>query len=89
MFVQQGQDVFVLIDEGDGRRRASREAQWLRNNGHRKQLVLWSTRRVLQEAGRHHGWITGALTWEQVYDHMTAYDDGLIPRSQWQTKENH
>jgi len=86
VFVQQGHDVFVLIDEGDGRRRASREAQWLRDNGHQKRLVLWSTRRVLQEAGRHHGWITGALTWEQVYDQMIAYDDGLIPRSQWQTR---
>jgi hypothetical protein len=86
VFVQQGQDVFVLIDEGDGRRRASREAQWLRDNGHGKRLVLWSTRRVLREAGRRENWIAGGLSWEQVYDQMTAYDDGLVPRSQWHTK---
>jgi hypothetical protein len=83
VFVQQDHDVFVMIDETDGRRRASQEAQWLGDNGHRKRLDLWSTRRVLQAAGRQQDWITGGLTWEQVYDQMTAYDDGLIPRSQW------
>lgn len=86
VYVQQGQDVFVLIDDGDGRRRASREAQWLRDQQHKKRLVLWSTRQVLREADRHQGWIKGALTWEQVYDQMTAYDDGLSPRSQWQAR---
>lgn len=86
VYVQQGQDVFVLMDDGDGRRRAGREAQWLRDQGHKSQLVLWSTRRVLQEAGRHEDWLKGGLTWEQVYDQMTAYDDGLLPRSRWQKK---
>ncbi|GAA2677495.1 hypothetical protein [Actinoplanes palleronii] len=83
VFVQQGYDVFVMIDDRDGRRRASQEAQWLRDNGHQQRLDLWSTRRVLQAAGRQDGWITGGLTWEQVYDQMIAYDDGLVPRSQW------
>jgi hypothetical protein len=86
VYVQQGQDVFVLMDDGDGRRRVSREAQWLRDQGHKCQLVLWSTRRVLQEAGRQEGWLKGGLAWEQVYDQMTAYDDGLLPRSRWQKK---
>jgi hypothetical protein len=86
VYVQNGQDVFVLMDDGDGRRRTSREAQWLRHQGCKQRLVLWSTRRVLQEAGRHEGWIKGDLPWEQVYDQMTAYDDGLVPRSQWRAK---
>ncbi|GIE33947.1 hypothetical protein Ait01nite_069920 [Actinoplanes italicus] len=86
VYVQQGHDVFVLIDDRDGRQRASREARWLGERGHKNRLDLWSTRRVLQEAGRNQGWITGELTWEQVYDQMTAYDDGLIPRSQWRPR---
>ncbi len=86
VFVQQHHDVFVMIDDADGRRRAGQEAQWLRANGHHKRLDLWSTRRVLQAAGRHQDWITGGLTWEQVYDQMIAFDDGLISRSQWRTK---
>lgn len=83
VFVQQKLDVFVLIDDRDGRRRAEREAEWLARRGHRKRLTLWSTRQVLREAGRRQGWIQGELTWEEVYDRMTAYDDGLIPRAQW------
>jgi hypothetical protein len=75
--------VFVLIDDGDGRRRASREAQWLRTQGHSSHFALWSTRRLLQESGRHESWIKGGLTWEQVYDQMTEYDDGLLPRAVW------
>ena len=84
VYVQHGQDVFVLIDDGDGRRRASREMEWLRRQGHKKRLTLWSTRRVLQEAGRREGWIKRGLTWKQVYDQMIDYDDGLLPRSEWQ-----
>jgi hypothetical protein len=83
VYAQQGHDVFVLIDDGDGRRRASREARWLRSHGHISRFDLWSTRRVLQESARHEGWIKGGLTWEQVYDQMTAYDDGLLPRATW------
>lgn len=83
VFAQQGTDVFVLMDETDGRRRANQEARWLRNQGAVGRLVLWSTRQVLQEAGRQSGWIKGDQTWEQVYDGMTAFDDGLLPRSKW------
>ncbi|XVU22849.1 hypothetical protein ACQPZJ_37090 [Actinoplanes sp. CA-054009] len=86
VYVQQGQEVFVLIDDGDGRRRASREAQWLRDQRHERRLILWSTRQVLREAGRRDGWIKGDLSWEQVYDQMTAYDDGLPPRSRWPSR---
>lgn len=86
VYVQHGQDVFVLIDDGDGRRRGSREAQWLRDQQYTKRLILWSTRQLLREAGRHQGWIQGDVTWEHIYDQMTAYDDGLSPRSQWQTR---
>ena len=50
-----------------------------------KRLDLEPTdRAVLSALSR--GWIKGALTWEQVYDQMTAYDDGLSPRSQWQAR---
>jgi hypothetical protein len=83
VFAQQGTNVFVLMDETDGRRRAAQEARWLRSQGATGMLALWSTRQVLQEAGRQTGWIKGDQTWEQVYDGMTAFDDGLLPRSKW------
>ena len=86
VYVQQGINVFVLIDEGDGRQRAGKETRWLRDQGCSSMLTLWSTRQVLQEAGRRTGWIKGVKTWEQVYDAMTAFDDGLRPRSEWQKK---
>lgn len=84
IYAQQGVDVFVLIDENDGRRRAGREAMWLRRQECLGTFTLWSTRQVLQEAGRRTDWIKGQRTWEQVYDAMTAFDDGLRPRSEWQ-----
>ena len=59
VFAQQGQDVFVLIDEGDGRARAGKEQQWVARNGHRGRLVLWSTPLVLKVAARESGWIRG------------------------------
>lgn len=86
VYVQQGHDVFVLIDDGDGGRRASQEAQWLRGQACKQSLAVWSTRQVLREADRHEGWIKGGLTWERVYDQMTAYDDGLLPRSRWRAR---
>lgn len=86
VYVQQGANVFVLIDEGDGRQRAGKEARWLREEGCTSILTLWSTRQILQEAGKRTGWIKGDKTWEQVYDAMTAFDDGLRPRSEWQKK---
>ncbi|MGX6608279.1 hypothetical protein ACWKSP_40095 [Micromonosporaceae bacterium Da 78-11] len=39
VIIQQGNDVFVMIDDADGRRRASQEAQWLGDNGHRKRAA--------------------------------------------------
>lgn len=86
VYAQQGGDVFVLIDDNDGRRRAGREAMWLRRQERVGTFTLWSTRQVVQEAGRRTDWIKGPQTWEQVYDAMTAFDDGLRPRSEWQQK---
>lgn len=86
VFVQQGTNVFVLIDESDGRHRAGKEARWLRDQGCSSILTLWSTRQVLQEAGRRTDWIKGDKTWQQVYDAMTTFDDGLRPRAEWQKK---
>lgn len=86
VYAQQGSDVFVLIDDGDGRKRAGKEAVWLREQGCSSILTLWSTRQVVQEAGRRNGWIRGDEGWEQIYDAMTAFDDGLRPRSEWQRK---
>lgn len=79
VLVQQGQDVFVLIDEGDGRRRAAREMDWLATAGAAGRLTLWSTRQVLRYASEQTGWIRDGLTWQAVYRQMRAFDDGLPP----------
>ncbi|MGH3277075.1 MAG: hypothetical protein ACRDNZ_22450 [Streptosporangiaceae bacterium] len=47
---QGGTDVFVLLDDGDGRDRCHREQAWLERHGAPGQLVLWSTRQVLKQA---------------------------------------
>lgn len=83
VYAQQGTRVFVLMDEGDGRQRAAKEARWIRTQGCPGVLALWSTRQVVQEAGRRPGWIKNGMTWEQVYDAMLPFDDGLRPRSEW------
>jgi hypothetical protein len=80
VFAQQGEEVFVLIDESDGRRRAKKEKTWLQDNGHPGSLHLWGTPQVLQDAARRPGWIKGGLTWQAVYDQMEPYDDALPPR---------
>lgn len=80
VLAQQGVRVVVLIDDGDGRRRAGRERQWLLENAAAGTLELWSTPQVLAEASRQPGWIRNDLTWEAVYDAMTAFDDGLPAR---------
>ena len=70
-------------DDGAACGRAKDERDWL----HDRQpgsgaFTLWSTYGVLREAARHPGWIAGGLSWEQVYDKMRPYDDGLRPRDQ-------
>lgn len=80
VFAQAGQDVFVLIDESDGRLRAEEERRWLRRAASPGRLEMWSTVQLLRAAGREQGWIAGDLTWEQVYDKMRRFDDGLPPR---------
>jgi hypothetical protein len=77
VFVQQGREVFVLIDEGDGRARAQRTIAWLRDTNAPGQLFLWSTRQVLKHASTQPGWIEGNLTWEAVYTQMRQFDDAL------------
>ncbi|MHB1431888.1 MAG: PIN domain-containing protein [Streptosporangiaceae bacterium] len=73
---QGGADVFVLLDDGDGRVRCKREQGWLERNGASGQLVLWSTRQVLKQADP--SWFAGGLTWQQVYERMREFDDGLL-----------
>ena len=80
IFVQGGLQVYVLMDESDGRIRAQKEAAFLAGIGARGNLRLWRTPQVLKEAGRRPGWINGGLTWQQVYDQMAKLDDGLPPR---------
>lgn len=79
VFAQQGQNVYVLIDEGDGRRRALREIAWLQKNQATGRLTLWNTPQVLKHASRQDGWIKGGLAWEAVYRQMRRFDDGLPP----------
>lgn len=79
MLVQKGVDVFILIDDRDGRERARREAAWLRRAGYAARLVLWSTPQLLKAAGERDGWIVGGLSWMEVYERMRPYDDGLPP----------
>ncbi len=59
LHAQQGHQVFVLIDESDGRRRAKREQTWLTTRNAPGRIVLWSTIQVLREAARQPGWIVG------------------------------
>ena len=75
--VQQGQTVFVLMDERDGRRRAGLEDDWLVRCEAPGKLVLWNTRQVLRDAATKPDMITGGLAWETVYKQMTKFDDGL------------
>jgi hypothetical protein len=75
----QGQDVYVLIDEGDGRRRALREISWLQQNQATGRLTLWNTPQVLKHASHQDGWIKGNLAWTTVHQQMRRFDDGLPP----------
>lgn len=76
---QEGANAFVLIDEGDGRRRARKEIAWLSKTGAPGSITMWSTVQVLQHAGTQKGWIKHGLTWQQVYAQMRPFDDGLPP----------
>jgi len=79
VFAQRGEQVFVLIDEADGRAKAKAEQEWLKRQEAPGALDLWSTPMVLQEADRREAWIVKGLTWRQVYDQMRKFDDGLPP----------
>jgi hypothetical protein len=72
---QDGTDVFVLLDDGDGRDRCRREQAWLERHGAPGRLALWSTRQVLKQADP--SWSVGGLTWQQIYKKMRKFDDGL------------
>lgn len=77
VLVQHGHDVFMLIDDGEGRTLAKGEQEWLLRAGAPGRLGLWHTNQVLKQADP--TWFTGGLTWRQVYDRMRKYDDGLPP----------
>jgi hypothetical protein len=77
VLVQQGHDIFVLIDESDGRVRAHREIAWLQENKATGRLTLWSTPQVLKQASGQTGWIKHGLTWQAAYGQMRQFDDGL------------
>jgi hypothetical protein len=81
VYAQQGAQVFVLMDESDGRRRAMAEQRWLRDQKAPGRLILWSTPQVLRAAADQPGWIAGDLSRQVVYDQMRKFDDGLPPRS--------
>lgn len=78
VLAQEGETVYVLMDDGDARRRAKREQAWLERHDH-AEFVLWSTRQVIEQAGDRPGWIKGEHTWRQVYVDMRNFDDGLPP----------
>jgi hypothetical protein len=80
VYAQQGHDVFVLMDDGDGRRRARRERIWLDQHEGFGVLTVWSTGQLLRAAAGQPGWIAREQTWEEVYDQMRQFDDGLPPR---------
>ena len=75
VLVQRGLAVFVLIDDGDGRRRARREQAWLDSAGAPGRLTLWSTPQVLRSADD--SWIVGGHSRQVVYDQLRQFDDGL------------
>lgn len=83
VLAQQGVAVTVLIDDADGRARCRSEAMWLKNNRHEALLQMRSTPQVLMTASTRTGWIKKGLSWEQVYDQMRQYDDGLVPRDRF------
>ncbi|MGE3449030.1 MAG: hypothetical protein AB7H92_15790 [Microbacteriaceae bacterium] len=68
---QQGTDVFVLMDDGDGRRRAQLEKEWLEKTGAPGALTMWSTPQVLKQ--------TAPDRWKGIYTRMRDFDDGLPP----------
>lgn len=76
---QAGQDVFILIDDGDGRTRARREIAWLTRQQASGRVTLWKTQQVLHAAKRQPDWIVDGLTAEQVYEKMRDFDEGLPP----------
>lgn len=76
MLAQAGTDVFVLMDERDGRSRCGREKQWLERHDVPGRLTLWSTRQVLKQADP--DWFAcGCTLWEQVYNQMRPFDLAL------------
>lgn len=75
---QHGENVYVLMDEQDGRKRAHREIAYLRGIPALGTMTLWSTQQVMEQAGNS-GWVKNQLTWQEAYEHMRQYDDALRP----------
>lgn len=78
-YAQSGEEVFVLLDESDGRQRALAEQKWLQTNCAAGTIQLWKTGQVLKEAEKHSGWIRDNLSFRTVYNKMRQFDDGLPP----------
>lgn len=76
VLAQSGQDVFVLIDDGDGRHRASVEIERLTADRSSGTVTLWSSRQVLLHADRE-GWLPDPMG--TIYNRMRRFDDGLPP----------
>ena len=72
---QAGIDVFVLMDERDGRDRCDQEQQWLARNSAPGRVTLWATKQVLKQSDP--SWIVGDRTWQQVYNQMRPFDLAL------------
>lgn len=85
---QEGQDAFVLMDDGDARRRAKLEVEWLERREAKGRVRLWSTSQILREAATRPGWIAGGLTCDAVYAKMRTFDDGLPPLKRARPAEN-
>ncbi len=73
----QGTDVFLLIDDTDGRQRALREMKHLRAVAAPGAVRLWSTPQIL--SGSDPAWVSRGQSWQRVYQAMRAFDDGLVP----------
>lgn len=77
VLAQQGSNVYLLIDDGDGRRRAKQEIAFLKQKGTAGRMYLWSTRQILEQVDP--AWFHQGKKAKEVYNRMRAFDDGLPP----------
>lgn len=77
--VLQGEEVVLLIDEGDGRARANQAKARMQAAGAPGVLRVANTKLVMQKAAENPDWIKKGSSAQQVYDSMRAFDDGWEP----------